>query len=49
MLKRTTIWISEDTLAKLKKIAKKQERPIGWLLRKAAEEFVTKNDQQKES
>lgn len=42
MLKRTTIWINEETLAALKKIADKKERSVGFLLRKAAEEYVAR-------
>jgi predicted transcriptional regulator len=42
MLKRFSIWLDNKTLAELKQIAKSQERPIGWLIRKAVEEFVAK-------
>jgi predicted transcriptional regulator len=38
-MKRLTIWIDEKTLAKLKRIAKKEDRSVGWLLRKAAEGY----------
>jgi predicted transcriptional regulator len=41
-MKRLTIWIDEKTLAKLKRIAKKEDRSVGWLLRKAAESFAQK-------
>jgi predicted transcriptional regulator len=47
MLKRTTIWLETDTMAKLKKIGEKQDRPIGYLLRKAAEEYVVKHGKAK--
>jgi predicted transcriptional regulator len=40
VLKRLTVWIDEKTLAKFKQIAKKQDRSVGWLIRKAAEEFA---------
>jgi predicted transcriptional regulator len=42
MLKRFSIWLDTKTLDELKKIAKHQERPLGWLIRKAVEEFVAK-------
>ena len=42
MLKRFSIWLDTKTLVDLKKIAEIQERPIGWLIRKAVEEFVAK-------
>ena len=35
-----TVRLDEKTLAVLKKIAEKQDRPVGWLIRKAVEEFV---------
>jgi hypothetical protein len=34
------LWITPETLAALKRIGAKSDRPVGWLLRKAAEEFV---------
>lgn len=43
MLKRFTVWISDETKEKLAKLAAKQERSIGWLLRKAAEEYVERH------
>jgi hypothetical protein len=42
VLKRLTVWIEQSTLVKLKQIAKKQDRSVGWLIRKAAEEFAEK-------
>jgi predicted transcriptional regulator len=44
-MKRLTIWIDEKTLAKLKRIAKKEDRSVGWLLRKAAEGFAQRGKQ----
>jgi predicted transcriptional regulator len=35
-----TVRLEKETLAALKKIAEKQDRPIGWLIRKAVEEFI---------
>jgi predicted transcriptional regulator len=35
-----TVRLDEKTLADLRKIAEKQERPVGWLIRRAVEEFV---------
>jgi predicted transcriptional regulator len=40
VLKRITIWIETSTAAELKRIAKQKERPVGYLIRKAAEEYV---------
>jgi hypothetical protein len=40
MLKRFLIWIDKKTLASLKAIGKQKERPVGWIMRKAIEEFV---------
>ncbi len=40
MLQRFSIWIDKKTLTSLKAIGKQKERPVGWLMRKAIEEFV---------
>ena len=40
MLQRFSIWIDKKTLASLKSIGKQKERPVGWIMRKAIEEFV---------
>jgi predicted transcriptional regulator len=40
MLQRFSIWIDKKTLASLKTIGKQKERPVGWIMRKAIEEFV---------
>ncbi len=40
MLQRFSIWIDKKTLASLKAIGKQKERPVGWIMRKAIEEFV---------
>jgi hypothetical protein len=37
---RQSLWLNPETLAALKRIGAKSDRPVGWLLRKAAEEFV---------
>jgi hypothetical protein len=37
---RQSLWITPETLDALKRIGEKIDRPVGWLLRKAAEEFV---------
>jgi predicted transcriptional regulator len=39
-MKIQTVRLDEQTLAVLKKIAEKQDRTVGWLIRKAVEEFV---------
>lgn len=40
MLQRFSIWIDTKTLASLKAIGKEKERPVGWIMRKAIEEYV---------
>ena len=40
MLQRFSIWIDKKTLTSLKAIGKEKERPVGWIMRKAIEEFV---------
>ena len=40
MLQRFSIWIDKKTLASLKVIGKQKERPVGWIMRKAIEEYV---------
>lgn len=35
-----TVRLDEKTVAALKRIAEKQDRTVGWLVRKAGEEFV---------
>lgn len=42
MLKRFSIWLESKTIEDLKRIAKQEERPIGWVIRKAVEDFVTR-------
>ena len=39
-LKRYSVWLESGTLKTLEKIAKTEDRPVGWLVRKAVEEFV---------
>jgi predicted transcriptional regulator len=41
---RQSSWLSQSTLDALKRISEKQERPVGWLIRKAVEEFVAKQE-----
>lgn len=43
MLKRFSIWLESKTIEDLKKIGKQQDRPVGWLIRKAVEEFVERS------
>ena len=40
MLQRFSIWIDKKTLVSLKSIGKQKDRPVGWIMRKAIEEFV---------
>jgi len=42
-----TVRLDEKTLATLKKIAEKQERPVGWLIRRAVEEFIARETRKK--
>lgn len=35
-----TVRLDKETLTALRKIAEKQDRTVGWLIRKAVEEFV---------
>jgi hypothetical protein len=40
MLVRFNGWLDKKTVAALKEISKQEDRPIGWLVRKAVERFV---------
>lgn len=42
MLKRFSIWLESKTIEDLKRVAKQQERPIGWIIRKAVEDYVAR-------
>ncbi|HEU0050311.1 MAG TPA: ribbon-helix-helix protein, CopG family [Nitrososphaera sp.] len=44
---RWSIWLDEKTVAALKKIGEGEDRPIGWLIRKAVEEFIQRRKQGK--
>jgi hypothetical protein len=44
---RQSLWITPETLAALKRIGSKSDRPVGWLLRKAAEDFVERHGKAK--
>jgi len=46
MLKRFSIWLESKTIDDLKRIAKLKERPIGWVIRKAVEDFVSQAKQE---
>jgi predicted transcriptional regulator len=37
---RQSLWLTPETLDALKKIGQREDRPVGWLIRKAVEEFV---------
>jgi len=39
---RFTIWLDKKTVAALKNMGEKQERPVGWIIRKAVEDMVSK-------
>jgi predicted transcriptional regulator len=40
MLVRFSIWLDKKTVAALKEIGKQMERPVGWIIRKAVEDFI---------
>ncbi|PYV66618.1 MAG: hypothetical protein DMG97_29145 [Acidobacteria bacterium] len=44
---RWSIWLDEKTVAALKKIGDEEDRPVGWLIRKAVEEFIQRRKQGK--
>jgi hypothetical protein len=44
---RWSIWLDEKTIAALKKIGAEMERPVGWLVRKAVEEFIERGAQER--
>jgi Ribbon-helix-helix protein, copG family len=44
---RWSIWLDEKTVAALKKIGEEEDRPVGWLIRKAVEEFIQRRKQGK--
>lgn len=44
---RWSIWLDEKTVAALKKIGEEMERPVGWLVRKAVEEFIERGAQER--
>lgn len=44
---RWSIWLDEKTVAALKKIGAEMERPVGWLVRKAVEEFIERGAQER--
>ena len=44
---RWSIWLDEKTVAALKKMGAEMERPIGWLVRKAVEEFIERGAQER--
>jgi predicted transcriptional regulator len=37
---RWSIWLNKETITALKKIGKQSQRPVGWLIRKAVEDFI---------
>jgi len=40
MLQRFSIWLDKKTITSLKEIGKQIDRPIGWIIRKAVEDFI---------
>jgi hypothetical protein len=40
MLTRFRLWLGKKTIARLKKMGEEKDRPVGWIIRKAVEEFV---------
>ncbi len=41
-----TIWFDKATIESLKKIAKRDDLPVGWLLRKVMKEFIDREEKQ---
>jgi predicted transcriptional regulator len=39
-----TVRLDKETLTALRKIAEKQDRTVGWLIRKAVEEFIERTE-----
>jgi hypothetical protein len=39
---RFSIWLDKKTIASLKEISKQMDRPVGWIIRKAVEDFIEK-------
>jgi predicted transcriptional regulator len=46
---RQSLWVSQETLDELKKIAEREDRPVGWLIRRAVEQFVEREKKGKRS
>lgn len=42
MLKRLSIWLDPATIKRLREMAKAQDRPVGWMIRKLLQEAVKK-------
>ena len=42
MMIRWSIWLDKKTVAILKELGEQMERPVGWIIRKAVEEFIEK-------
>jgi predicted transcriptional regulator len=40
MMIRWSIWLDKKTVAVLKAIGEQMERPVGWIIRKAVEDFI---------
>jgi predicted transcriptional regulator len=43
-LRRTTVWLDPKTVEALKKIGKKEDRSVAWLIRHALEKFVKERE-----
>jgi predicted transcriptional regulator len=42
MLKRVSIWLDPDTIKRIAAMAKEEDRPVGWMIRKLLQEAVKK-------
>ena len=40
MMTRWSIWLDKKTVTVLKAIGEQMERPVGWIIRKAVEDFI---------
>jgi predicted transcriptional regulator len=48
MLQRFSIWLDKKTIASLKEIGKQMDRPIGWIIRKAVEDFIERRGREQQ-
>lgn len=49
MLQRVSIWLDKKSIASLKEIGQGMDRPVGWIIRKAVEDFIERQKTNKQS